>query len=264
MEISSEIRGQPGSYSYWLGNYYPVNNAMSETVGIGIILADVTAEKQTSLALQESEERFRAMFDQAAVGISLVALDGQFLQINPAMCEITGYSYEELIQMNFQEITHPDDLELDWENAGRVFAKEISGYSLEKRYIRKDGSIVWVNLTISGVWDAKGLPKYALGIIEDISERKRVETTQNFLVEASTLLAASLDYETTLESVANIAVPTLADWCIVDVFREDWSSKQIAIAIADPTKLNTLEEIRRRYPPKSRAKKLLQQLQLGI
>ncbi|MHC5719802.1 MAG: PAS domain S-box protein, partial [Nostoc sp.] len=130
-------------------------------------------------------------------------------------------------------------------------------------YIRKDGSIVWVNLTISGVWDAKGLPKYALGIIEDISERKRVETTQNFLVEASTLLAASLDYEITLESVANIAVPTLADWCIVDVFREDCSSKQIAIAIADPTKLNTLEEIRRRYPPKSRAKKLVQQLQLG-
>ncbi|MEH1927416.1 PAS domain S-box protein [Nostoc sp.] len=263
MEISSD-RGQPGSYSYWLGNYYPVNNAMSETVGIGIILADVTAAKQTSLALQESEERFRAMFNQAAVGISLVGLDGQFLQINPAVCEITGYSYEELIQMNFEEITHPDDLELDWENAGRVFAKEISGYSLEKRYIRKDGSIVWVNLTISGVWDAKGLPKYALGIIEDISERKRVETTQNFLVEASTLLAASLDYEITLESVANIAVPTLADWCIVDVFREDWSSKQIAIAIADPTKLNTLEEIRRRYPPKTRAKKLLQQLQLGI
>ncbi|MEH2387083.1 MAG: PAS domain S-box protein [Nostoc sp.] len=263
MEISSD-RGQPGCYSYWLGNYYPVNNAMSETVGIGIILADVTAAKQTSLALQESEERFRAMFNQAAVGISLVGLDGQFLQINPALCEITGYSYEELIQMNFEEITHPDDLELDWENAGRVFAKEISGYSLEKRYIRKDGSIVWVNLTISGVWDAKGLPKYALGIIEDISERKRVETTQNFLVEASTLLAASLDYEITLESVANIAVPTLADWCIVDVFREDWSSKQIAIAIADPTKLNTLEEIRRRYPPKTRAKKLLQQLQLGI
>ncbi|MEH2376547.1 PAS domain S-box protein [Nostoc sp.] len=264
MEISSETRGQPGSYSYWLGNYYPVNNAMSETIGIGIILADVTAAKQTSLALQESEERFRAMFNQAAVGISLVALDGQFLQINPALCEITGYSYEELIQMNFQEITHPDDLELDWENAGRVFAKEISGYSLEKRYIRKDGSIVWVNLTISGVWDANGLPKYALGIIEDISERKRVETTQNFLVEASTLLAASLDYEITLESVAKIAVPTLADWCIVDVFREDWSSKQIAIAIADPTKLNTLEEIRRRYPPKTRAKKLVQQLQLGI
>ncbi|MEH2330276.1 PAS domain S-box protein [Nostoc sp.] len=264
MEISGETRGQARHYGYWLGNYYPVHNAMGETVGIGIILADVTAAKQTEVALRESEERFRAMFNQAAVGITLVGLDGRFLQINPALCEITGYSHEELIQMNFQEITHPDDLEVDWENAQRVLAKEISGYSLEKRYIRKDGSIVWANLTSSAVWDANGQPMYALGIIEDISHRKRVEATQKFLVEASTLLAASLDYEITLANVANLAVPTLADWCIVDVFQEDWSSKQIAIAIADPTKLNILDQIQRRYRPKTKAKQLVQQLRLGI
>ncbi|MBD2521731.1 PAS domain S-box protein [Nostoc sp. FACHB-133] len=271
VEISGETREQSRRYGYWLGNYYPVNNAMGETVGIGIILADVTAAKQTEVALRESEERFRAMFDQAAVGITLVALDGKFIQVNPAVCEITGYSPEELMQITFKEITHPDDLAVDLENARRVLAKEISGYSLEKRYIRKDGSIVWVNLTSSAVWDTNGQPKYALGIIEDISERqaalrerKRVETTQQFLVEASTLLAASLDYEIALESVANLAVPTLADWCIVDVFQEDWSSKQIAIAIADPTKLNTLDEIRRRYRPKTRAKQLVRQLRLGI
>ncbi|MGJ5629400.1 PAS domain S-box protein [Nostoc sp. CALU 1950] len=264
VEISGDTREEPERYGYWLGNYYPVNNAMGETVGIGIILADVTAAKETEVALRESEERFRTIFNQAAVGISLVALDGQFLQINSALCEITGYSHEELIQMNFEEITHPDDLEVDWENSRRVLAKEISGYSLEKRYIRKDGSIVWVNLTSSAVWNANGQPKYALGIIEDISERKRVEATQQFLVEASTLLAASLDYEIALESVANLAVPTLADLCIVDVFQEDWSSKQIAIAIADSTKLNILDEIRRRYRPKTRAKQLVRQLRLGI
>jgi PAS domain S-box-containing protein len=264
VEISGETREQPARYGYWLGNYYPVNNAMGETVGIGIILADVTAAKQTEVALRESEERFRAMFNQATVGITLVALDGEFIQVNPALCEITGYSHEELMQMNFREITHPDDLAADGENARQVLVQEISGYSLEKRYIRKDGSIVWVNLTSSAVWDAKGQPKYALGIIEDISDRKRVETTQQFLVEASTLLAASLDYEIALENVANLAVPTLADWCIVDVFQEDWSSKQIAIAIADASKLNTLDEIRQRYRPKARAKLLVQQLRRGI
>ncbi|OYD99888.1 PAS domain S-box protein [Nostoc sp. 'Peltigera membranacea cyanobiont' 232] len=265
VEISGDTREQPRRYGYWLGNYYPVNNAMGEeTVGIGIILADVTLAKQTEVALRESEERFRAMFNQATVGITMVALDGRFIQVNPAFCEITGYSHEELMQMNFQEITHPDDLAADGENALRVLAEEISGYSLEKRYIRKDGSIVWVNLTSSAVWDTNGQPKYALGIIEDISERKRVETTQQFLVEASTLLAASLDYEIALESVANLAVPTLADWCIVDVFQEDWSSKQIAIAIADPTKLSILEEIRQRYRPQTRAKQLVRQLRLRI
>ncbi|MCC5629280.1 PAS domain S-box protein [Nostoc sphaeroides CHAB 2801] len=264
VEISGKTKEQPERYGYWLGNYYPVNNAMGETIGIGIILAEVTAAKQTEVALRESEERFRAMFNQAAVGITLVALDGRFLQVNPALCEITGYSHEELIQLNFQDITHPDDLEIDWENARRVLTKEISGYSLEKRYIRKDGSIVWVNLTSSAVWDDKGFPKYALGIVEDISERKRVEATQNFLVEASTLLAASLDYEVALKNVANLAVPTLADWCIVDVFQKDWSSKQIAIAIADPTKQNILDEIRLRYPPKTGTKQLVEQLGLGI
>ncbi|MBD2515980.1 PAS domain S-box protein [Nostoc sp. FACHB-973] len=265
VEIRTQTPGQADNYEYWLGNYYPVNNRMGETVGIGMIMADVTAAKQTEVALRESEERFRAMFNQAAVGISLVALDGRFLQVNPALCEITGYSHEELMQMNFQQITHPEDLEADRENARRVLAQEdINGYSLEKRYIRKDGSIVWVNLTSSAVWNNQGQLKYALGIIEDISERKRVEATQQFLVEASTLLAASLDYEITLANVANLAVPTLADWCIVDVFQEDWSSKQIAIAIADPTKQNILDEIQRRYPPKSTAQQLVQQLQMGI
>ncbi|WP_445632681.1 histidine kinase [Nostoc sp. DSM 114161] len=264
VEISTYIPRQPENYKHWLGNYYPVNNRMDETVGIGMIMADVTAAKQTEVALRESEERFRAMFNQAVVGITLVALDGRFLQVNPALCEITGYSHEELMQMNFQQITHPDDLEIDIQNAGRVLAQEINGYSLEKRYLCKDGSIVWVNLTSSAVWNSKGQLKYALGIIEDISERKRVEATQQFLVEASTLLAASLDYEITITNVANLAVPTLADWCIVDVFQEDWSSKQIAIAIADPTKQEILEKIQRRYRPKSRAQQLVQQLQLGI
>ncbi|MFN6537506.1 MAG: PAS domain S-box protein [Nostoc sp. EkiNYC01] len=265
VEIRTQTPGQPDNYEYWLGNYYPVNNSMGETVGIGMIMADVTAAKQTEVALRESEERFRAMFNQAAVGITLVALDGRFLQVNPALCEITGYSHEELMQMNFQQITHPDDLEADRENARRVLAQEdINGYSLEKRYIRKDGSIVWANLTSSAVWNNQGQLKYALGIIEDISERKRVEATQQFLVEASTLLAASLDYEIALANVANLAVPTLADWCIVDVFQEDWSSKQIAIAIADPTKQNILDEIQRRYPPKSTVQQLVQQLQMGI
>ncbi|WP_193199429.1 PAS domain S-box protein [Nostoc sp. MG11] len=264
VEISGETREQPKRNSYWLGNYYPVHNALGETVGIGIILADMTAAKQTEVALRDSEEKFRTMFNQAVVGINLVDLDGRYLQVNPAMCDITGYSSEELTQMTFQEITHPDDIEPDLANAQRVLAGEISGYSLEKRYIRKDGSLIWVNLTSSIVWDADGQPKYALGVVEDISERQaaqrdrlKAEAAQNFLVEASTLLASSLDYEVTLTNVANLAVPTLADLCIVDIFREDWSNKQMALVTADPAKRQILEEIQRDYSSKNGAQQFL-------
>ncbi|MCW5312498.1 PAS domain S-box protein [Nostoc sp. KVJ3] len=262
VEISGETRGQPGRYGYWLGNYYPVNNPMDETVGIGIILADVTAAKQTEVALRESEERFRTIFNQATVGITVLALDGQFLQVNPAFCEITGYSVEELIELSFQDITHPDDVKVDLLYAQQVLAREINGYSLEKRYIRKDGSLVWVKVTASAVWDAEGKPMYALGIIEDISERqaalrdvsdelrlrKRVEATQQFLLESSALLAASLDYEVVLKNVAHLAVPTLADWCVVDIFTEDQLVENLTIASAYPMKTKIMEELQRLYP----------------
>ncbi|MEJ1930261.1 PAS domain-containing protein [Nostoc sp. NIES-2111] len=254
VEISGETLGTPRTYGYWLGNYYPVQNSIGETVGLGIILADVTAAKQVEIALRESEERFRAMFDQAAVGITLVTLTGQFLQVNPALCEITGYSTEELSQMNFQEISHPDDLASDWDYARKVLSREINGYSLEKRYIRKDGKIVWVNLTASAVWDEQGQAKYALGIIEDISERKQAEAAQKLLVEASTILAASLDYEVTLNNVTHLAVPTMADWCVVDVLQPDWSIKRVAIASVDLVKMEIVEEIRSSYPPKTEGK----------
>ncbi|ABA22384.1 multi-sensor hybrid histidine kinase [Trichormus variabilis ATCC 29413] len=254
LEVSGEALGRPEINSYWLGNYYPVYDGMGKTVGIGIILADVTATKQVEIALRESEERFRAMFDQAAVGITLVTLDGQFLQNNPALCDITGYSSEELSQMKFPEITHPDDVEADWAYAKQVLAKEINGYSLEKRYLRKDGTTVWVNLTASAVWNEQGEPKYALGIIEDINERKQAEAAQNFLVEASTILAASLDYEVALNNVAHLAVPTIADWCAVDILQADWSIKRVAIACVNPAKLEIIEEIRRSYPTRTEGK----------
>ncbi|AFY40900.1 PAS domain S-box protein [Nostoc sp. PCC 7107] len=257
VEISGEMPGKPGVYGYWLGNYYPVRNALDETVGIGIMLSDVTATKVAEVALRESESRFRAMFNQAAVGIALVALNGKFLQVNPALCDITGYSQEELIQMSFQDITHPDDLAIDWEQAGRVLTKEISGYSLEKRYIRKDGSVVWVNLTSSAVWDIHGQAKYAVGIIEDISERQaalrdrqQAELAQTFLVEASSLLAASLDCQVTLNNVASLLVPTLADWCVVDVLGENDVIEQIAMISANLVQKERLTELRRRYPPR--------------
>ncbi|WP_427161358.1 PAS domain S-box protein [Aliinostoc sp. HNIBRCY26] len=173
--LNQEVKGETypsGVYRWGLVSYYPVCLPDGQLLGVGVTGLDITQKKLTEQALSKSEALFRAMFDQAALGIALISLDGQFLQVNPALCRLTGYSDEELIQMRFQDITHPDDLANDWNHAQRVLTQEISSYSLEKRYIRKDGSMIWVNLTSSAVCNDEGEAQYAFGIVEDISDRQ--------------------------------------------------------------------------------------------
>ena len=119
--------------------------------------------------------QFRATFEQAAAGIAHASPEGKFLRINQKFCEIVGYSREEMLKMSFQKITHPDDLEVDLVSLRKLLTKETDNYSLEKRYYRKDGSIVWVILTVSLLSDHKGIPDYLVGVIQDISKRKQAE-----------------------------------------------------------------------------------------
>ena len=125
--------------------------------------------------LKDSEVRFGATFEQAAVGIALVALDGHWLRVNRKLCEIVGYSHDELQALTFQDITHPDDLQTDLANVQQMLAGAIASYALEKRYIRKDGGIVRVNLTVSLVRKPDGAPDYFVSVIEDIQARKQAE-----------------------------------------------------------------------------------------
>ena len=125
--------------------------------------------------LLESEERFRATFEQAAVGMAHVGADGRWLRVNRKLCDIVGYPREELLDLRFQDITHPENLETDLDHLRRLLAGEIGTYSTEKRYFRKDGSIVWVNLTVSSVRAGTGEPAYFISVVEDISQRKRAE-----------------------------------------------------------------------------------------
>jgi PAS domain S-box-containing protein len=137
-------------------------------------VADTTEQVRAERALRESEERFRATFEQAAVGVAHVAFDGSWLRVNQKLCEIVGYTREELLERTFQDITHPEDLEDDLQRQGRLLSGEIPRYSVEKRYLRKDGSAVWVNLTTSLGRDPSGEPEYFIAIVEDVTERKRV------------------------------------------------------------------------------------------
>jgi PAS domain S-box-containing protein len=132
-------------------------------------------QHQFTRQLQDSEQLFVATFNQAAVGIAHVGVDGSWLRVNQKLCEIVGYSYAELLTKTFQDITHPDDLETDLHYVQQMLNGEIETYSLEKRYICKNGSFIWCNLTVALMRDAIGQPKQFISVIEDISDRKAAE-----------------------------------------------------------------------------------------
>jgi PAS domain S-box-containing protein len=125
--------------------------------------------------LRDSEQRFRQIFDNAAVGIARVGLDGRYLQVNDRLCEITGYSRSELLERTFEDITHPDDRGLSWRVAQRLHSGQASHVEFEKRYHTKNGSVVWLHLSTSLVRDAEGEPVYFVSVFQDVSDRKAAE-----------------------------------------------------------------------------------------
>ena len=137
-------------------------------------LATLAIESErTRSQLVASEKRFRAAFEQAAVGMAQTSPEGRWLRVNQKLCEITGYTREELLLRGFRDITHPDDVAVDLENLRRLVAGEISAFTREKRYICKNGAPVWINITVAVVRTLSGVPDYFIAVIEDISVRKQ-------------------------------------------------------------------------------------------
>ncbi len=137
------------------------------------VFSNALARRRSEQALRESEELSRATFEQAAVGIAHVGVDGRWLRVNDRLCSIVGYSRDELLRSTFQDITHPDDLVADLEQVRGLLDGAVRTYSMEKRYIRRDGSVVWIQLTVSLVRSVEGVPRHFISIVEDITERKR-------------------------------------------------------------------------------------------
>ena len=136
-------------------------------------IEDITQRRETENALREAEERFRRAFEGAPIGMALVSPDGQFLRVNPILCELTGYSEPELLQRTFQQITHPQDVHVGMEQFERLLAGEIGAYQTEKRYVRPDGTVVWVMLSTSLVRDSAGRPLHFVSHMQDITERRQ-------------------------------------------------------------------------------------------
>jgi PAS domain S-box-containing protein len=153
-------------------------------------IRDVTERKLLDETLRESEERFRRVFEDGPLGMALVETDYRFAKVNAALCQMVGYSEAELLQMKFADITYPSDLAADVELAERLFRGDIPFYTLRKRYVTKDGEIIWIKLTASRVHDKEGAPIYGLAMIEDISEVMHAQEIEDRLASD---LAASHD-----------------------------------------------------------------------
>ena len=145
---------------------------------IALLLLERRRRQRATRALGLSEEQYRAFFELTAVGAGQAsAQDGRFLRVNEVHCTLTGYSREELLGMRFADITHPEDREKDLDKFRRLVSGEITRYSNEKRYIRKDGQIVWVHVHLSMVRDVAGRPLHTVAIVQDITQRKQGEAS---------------------------------------------------------------------------------------
>jgi PAS domain S-box-containing protein len=151
-----------------------------------LVLAAVVDERQSDrgqveklrtaeAALRESEERFRRVFEEGPLGLALVGRDYRFLKVNSALCQMVGYPEAELVQKTFAEITHPDDVRADVELAEQLFKREIPSYRMQKRYQKKNGEFIWINLTRSIISGPDGQPLHGIAMVEDITESKRAQ-----------------------------------------------------------------------------------------
>ncbi|MGH9450221.1 MAG: PAS domain-containing sensor histidine kinase [Terriglobia bacterium] len=171
-----EFRGldRTGNTKHFLRTEIPIieNGMLVRAWGI---TCDVTELKQAEDSLRESEVRFRTTFENAGIGIALMNLRGYPIQSNPTLQKTLGYSAAELCGMAFTEFTYPPDRELSWKLYRDLVAGQCDKYTLEKRYIKKGGQIMWARVTVSLVKDRNGEPDYAIGMVEDNTERKRAQ-----------------------------------------------------------------------------------------
>lgn len=193
------------------GSFYPVAYTSSPIVEDGNLVGKVVEVRGLARkkAIAREREREKALlaktFDNAAVGIAHVGHDGSWLRINGKLCEIVGYRREDLLNMTFQDITHPDDLNDDLELFEQLKAGEIGGYNLEKRYYRKDGAIIWVRLTTSSQKDASGQMEFCIAVVEDITSEK--EHQQHLDIMAGELQHRVKNTLATVQAIARMSLP---------------------------------------------------------
>ena len=169
------FRRSDGEYRWMQSIGRPRLGADGAFLGYTGCTFDVHDTRIATARLRESEERFRAAVNHAAVGVALVDMDRKTLFVNLGLCEMLGYTEAEMLERSFVDVTHPDDLQLDYAHMGRLLSGQIPTCRYEKRFLRKDGTVVWGDLSVALVPDSDGQAHYAVGMLVDITERKRAE-----------------------------------------------------------------------------------------
>ena len=170
-----------------------IKNPEGVATGIALIYRDITQKKQLDAALRQSEERFRAAFEQAGVGMALRGIEprhSRWLRVNQKLCDILGYTADELLQLTSIDVTPPEDRAEAIDYNEKLMRGEIDDHSREKRYLRKDGSLVWAQISLTAVRNSEGQPTHAISAIQDISDRKRAELA---LVQSEHFLKSTID-----------------------------------------------------------------------
>ncbi|MGB0562441.1 MAG: PAS domain S-box protein, partial [Spirulinaceae cyanobacterium] len=172
--VAVKERPDAEGQAVWLDiNRVPIHDPQGQVVGVLGVLEDITQRRQAEKAMRESEALLNATFNQAAIGIAHHNRAGGCLKVNQRYCDIFGYSEAQMLQLSFQSLSHPLDLNPDTQQYAALWAGELETYTLEKRCLRQDGQIIWCNKTVSLTYDAEGVPRYATVILEDISDRIR-------------------------------------------------------------------------------------------
>lgn len=177
---------QQGNLHHFLVNGDPILTSDGQKLGAVVVMRDVSHLKKMERALQESQKRFQQIFIHASVGMAIVDLEGKWLEVNPALAKMTGYTVPELQATDFQTITDPQDLKLDLERVEQLLSGEISYFHLEKRYIHKQGYTFWVKISVSLLRNEQKHPLYFIALVENIDEQKKAEealTTLNHQLE---------------------------------------------------------------------------------
>ncbi len=165
----------------------PLRDPDGAILGGAAVFTDVTQRKHAEEARRHAQERFELVFEQAPIGMALLAPDGRWVRVNPALLKITGYSAEELLAKSFQDITHPDDLSSDLEHIQRLLVGEIRDYQIEKRYFHAQGHVISASLSVSLVRDLQGKPLHLIAQIQDVTERRLMEERVRHLAEYDSL-----------------------------------------------------------------------------